>query len=170
MIDSTAAILLVEDNDDDEFLMKRALAAAGVTNPLRIVRDGEEAVQYLGGEAAFRDRGAFPLPQLVFLDLKLPLRSGLEVLEWIRGRSAFDSLIVVVLTSSAEPADMRRAYQLGANSYLVKPLTTEQLKNLALALEWEWAGAGAPGQAGGGPAPQALAEALRAPRAAFSPS
>jgi CheY-like chemotaxis protein len=138
MINSAAAILLVEDNEDDVFLLKRALTAAGVANPVCVARDGEEAVEYLAGEGRFGDRAAFPLPQLVFLDLKLPLRSGHEVLAWIRERSVFDSMIVVVLTSSAEASDVRRAYNLGANSYLVKPLTTQQLVNLAAALDWDW--------------------------------
>jgi len=131
-------ILLVEDNEDDVFLMKRALKSAGVVNPMNVVTDGEQAVHYLAGEGAFSDRAANPLPAVVFLDLKLPFRSGHEVLAWIRAQKALESLVVVVLTSSDEPSDLRRAYSLGANSYLVKPLTPKQLANLADAFNWSW--------------------------------
>jgi CheY-like chemotaxis protein len=133
-----SAILLVEDNEDDVFLTKRALAGAGVVNPVFVVQDGQEAVSYLAGEGAFTDRATYPLPALVFLDWKLPLKSGHEVLKWIREQSALESLVVVVLTSSNEPADLRRAYSLGASSYLVKPLTLPQLTSLAEALGWRW--------------------------------
>ncbi len=131
-------ILLVEDSDDDVFLMKRTLNAAGVVNPVQVVTDGEQAVDYLAGNGAYANRAAHPLPAVVFLDLKLPLRSGLEVLAWLRAQSAFESLLVIVLTSSDEPSDLRRAYSLGASSYLVKPLTPKQLLTLAQAFDWKW--------------------------------
>jgi CheY-like chemotaxis protein len=131
-------ILLVEDNEDDVFLMKRALKLAGVANPMVVVTDGEQAIDYLAGEGKYTDRQTFPMPAVVFLDLKLPLRSGHEVLAWIRGQKSLESLVVVVLTSSDEPSDLRRAYSLGANSYLVKPLTPKQLSNLADAFNWSW--------------------------------
>lgn len=132
------AILLVEDNDDDVFLMKRTLTAAGVHNPVFVVNDGEQAIDYLAGNGPYADRHAHPLPVVVFLDLKLPLKSGLEVLAWIRAQRELESLLVLVLTSSDEPSDLRRAYSLGASSYLVKPLTPVQLTNLAQAFHWEW--------------------------------
>lgn len=132
------AILLVEDNEDDVFLMKRALKAAAVTNPLHVVDNGQMAIDYLAGTGEFADRTAHPLPALVFLDLKLPLVSGTEVLAWIRKQKEFEGLIVVVLTSSNEPADLNRCYQLGANSYVVKPPTAEQLLDLAKSFRWYW--------------------------------
>jgi len=132
------AILLVEDSEDDAFLMKRTLNAAGVANPVFVVTDGEQAVDYLAGNGVYADRAAYPLPAVVFLDLKLPLKSGHEVLAWIRAQNAFESLLVIVLTSSDEPADLRRAYSLGASSYLVKPLTPKQLITLAQAFDWKW--------------------------------
>lgn len=133
-----SAILLVEDNEDDVFLMKHALAAAGVANPVFVVDNGPDAIEYLSGTGAFRDRAAHPMPAIVFLDLKLPLMSGHEVLAWIRNQRQLESLVVVVLTSSNEPADVRRSYSLGANSYLVKPLTGAQIVDLAKALNWTW--------------------------------
>ena len=132
------AILLVEDSDDDIFLMKRTLSVAGVVNPLHVVTDGEQAISYLAGEGIYADRSTYPLPAVVFLDLKLPLVSGHEVLAWIRGQSKFESLLVIVLTSSDEPSDLRRAYSLGASSYLMKPLTAKQLVTLAAAFDWKW--------------------------------
>lgn len=135
---NTMTILLVEDNEDDVFLMKRALKSAGIVSPLQVVEDGQKAIDYLEGVGAFAVRTAHPLPALIFLDLKLPLVRGLDVLEWLRGDDRFKSIIVVVLTSSEEPSDLSNAYKLGANSYLVKPPTPEQLEELAKAFKLYW--------------------------------
>ena len=132
------SILLVEDNEDDVFLMKRALKGAHIINPLYSVEDGQQAVDYLAGHGQFDDRKKYPFPAIVFLDLKLPLKSGLEVLEWIRSQPEFENLVVLVLTSSNEPTDLKRAYSLGANSYLVKPPTAAALLDLAKAFKWYW--------------------------------
>lgn len=132
------AILLVEDNEDDVFLMKRALKSANIGNTLSVVEDGQRAIDYLSGDGAFSDREKYPFPAVVFLDLKLPLKSGLDVLEWIRQQPQFENLVVLVLTSSNEPSDLKRAYALGANSYLVKPPTAAQLLELAKAFKWYW--------------------------------
>jgi CheY-like chemotaxis protein len=132
------ALLLVEDNEHDVFLMKRALKQAEIQNPLYVVGDGEEAVDYLAGNGAFNDRQMYPFPSLVFLDLKLPFKSGHDVLAWIRQQAELVELVVVVLTSSDEPSDISRAYKLGANSYLVKPPTLMQLRDLAKSFKWYW--------------------------------
>lgn len=133
-----SAILLVEDNEDDVALTKHALKAARVTNPVYVVDTGADAIDYLSGANEYRDRMKYPLPSLVFLDLKLPLVSGHEVLAWIRAQRHLESMVVVVLTSSDEASDVRRSYSLGANSYLVKPLTARQLLDLARAFNWPW--------------------------------
>jgi CheY-like chemotaxis protein len=132
------AILLVEDNDDDVFLMKHALTSAGISNPIFVVETGQLAVDYLSGTGEYQERSRFPMPVIVFLDLKLPLMSGHEVLAWIRGQRQLETLLVVVLTSSDEPSDVRRSYSLGANSYLMKPLTARQLVDLSKAFNWSW--------------------------------
>ena len=132
------AILLIEDNEDDLFLMKRALKEAGFNNPLYTVQDGEQAVEYLGGTGQFSDRARYPLPALVFLDLKMPMKSGHEVLAWLRTKSDLESTVVVVLTSSDEGPDVKKAYSLGADSYLVKPPTGEKLNKLSKAFNWSW--------------------------------
>jgi CheY-like chemotaxis protein len=132
------AILLVEDNEDDVFLMKRALKTAQIHNPVHVVEDGQQAEDYLAGNGSFANREKHPFPAIVFLDLKLPLKDGLEVLQWIRSQEKFENLVVLVLTSSNEPSDLKRAYGLGANSYLVKPPTASQLLDLAKAFKWYW--------------------------------
>lgn len=114
-------LLLVEDNEDDVFIFQRAFRHAKVTNPLQVVRDGEEAMDYLFGREQFADREKHPLPKLVFLDLKLPLRGGLEVLQALREDVGLADLSVVILTSSAEERDVARARELAAQAYLVKP-------------------------------------------------
>lgn len=113
-------ILIVEDSDDDLFFFRRLFAKAGIKSPVSVVTDGRQATAHF--EAALN--GTLPqkppMPRIVFLDLKLPLRSGFEVLQWIRTQPALKSVIVVVLSSSAEVRDVRQAYDLGAQGYLVK--------------------------------------------------
>ena len=138
MTKTAGAILLVEDNEDDVFLMQRALKGANISNPLYVVEDGREAVNYLAGEGQYADRSAYPIPSIVFLDLKLPMLRGHEVLAWIRSQPQLENVVVVVLTSSNEPSDLKEAYRLGANSYVVKPPTAEQLLDLAKAFKWYW--------------------------------
>lgn len=138
MATTNRAILLVEDNEDDVFLMKRALQGAHVANPLYVVEDGQAAEDYLTGAGKFADREAHPMPAIVFLDLKLPYISGHDVLAWIRRQKDLDGLVVIVLTSSNEASDLSRCYALGANSYLVKPPTPDQLEDLAKAFKWYW--------------------------------
>jgi CheY-like chemotaxis protein len=117
-----ASILLVEDDPDDVLLVKRALELAGARITLAVARDGDEAVAYLGGARRPAGDGDLPLPCLVLLDLKLPRRSGHEVLEWLRGQPVLRRLPVIVLTSSDQQRDIDHAYDLGVNSYLVKPV------------------------------------------------
>src|SRR5688572_28368951 len=100
---TAGAILLVEDNEDDVFLMQRALKVARITNPLFVAEDGQQAVDYLAGAGRYTDRTRFPIPAIVFLDLKLPVLRGHEVLAWIRKQPHLENLVVVVLTSSSAP-------------------------------------------------------------------
>jgi CheY-like chemotaxis protein len=135
---SVPTILLVEDNEDDAFLMVRALKSAGVELPLRIVADGREALNYLSGVEQYAERSAHPMPGLVFLDIKLPQVSGLEVLRWLRGLPELRRIVVIILTSSNHPGDVREAYELGANSYVVKPASYQQLVDFARAFKAYW--------------------------------
>src|SRR5881394_123062 len=118
-----ATILLAEDDPNDVILFQRAMARASLSAySLKVVRDGEEAISYLGGQAIHADRHLYPLPALLLLDLKMPRKSGLEVLSWLRKQPQLRHLIVVFLTSSNNSEDIRLAYEAGANSYLVKPV------------------------------------------------
>jgi CheY-like chemotaxis protein len=131
-------ILLIEDDPNDVFLFERALKAANVTRPVQIVNDGETALAYLNGHSQFSDRKTFPLPSLVFLDLKLPTMSGFEILTWLRQQPRFKRLQVIVLTGSPLTIDIYRAYELGADAYLVKPISTETLASLQKTVDISW--------------------------------
>lgn len=135
---SAYPILLVEDSPDDALLIQRAFRKANLANPVQLVRDGEEAVAYLGGAPPYDDRTRFPLPVFMLLDLKLPRRSGLEVLAWVRQESVVKRLPVVVLTSSRESVDVNRAYDLGVNSYLTKPVGFEALLEMVRNVNLYW--------------------------------
>ena len=135
---SDKTILLVEDNPDDEALTLRAFKKQKITNPVVIARDGVMALDYLFGTGAFAGRDSSDTPQVVLLDLKLPKRSGFEVLTWVRAQPGLKRLPVVVLTSSRELEDVDRAYELGANSYLVKPVRFEDLLEMVKTIGMYW--------------------------------
>lgn len=132
------AILYVEDEENDAHFLKRAFRVAGINNELRIVTDGQQAIDYLTGEKQFRDRCEFPLPGLVLLDLKMPYRSGFDVLKWVRSNPVFKNLIIVIYTSSNQPRDITMAYDLGANGYLVKQGNPDQLASIVQAVRDYW--------------------------------
>lgn len=133
-------IFLVEDDEDDVFFMTRALKDAGIFNILHVAPDGQQAIDFLSGAGELLDRSKHPLPSLVFLDLKLPRRNGHDVLSWIRAQQFLEGLVVLILTTSAEERDIRRAYKLGANAFLVKPPTPEQLTGLLNTVKAFWFG------------------------------
>jgi len=124
-------VLVVEDDPNAVLLLDRALHRVGLQIPVVVVRDGDEAVEYLSGRGRFGDRGKFPLPCLILLDLKLPRKSGFEVLEWLRAQPDLEKTSVVVMTSSSHPADRKRAFELRAAAYLVKPIGFTELVAMA---------------------------------------
>lgn len=126
-------ILLVEDNPVDLDLTRRAFNRRRLANPLEVARDGEEAVDYLR-----RWEEGAPIPVLILLDLKLPRVDGLEVLRRCKGHPLYRSIPVVVLTTSDEDRDIETAYQLGANSYIVKPVEFEKFVEVAAQIEVYW--------------------------------
>ena len=132
------SILLAEDRDDDVLLIRKAFASAYIPNPLYVVRDGEEAIAYLAGEHRYANRDEYPLPRLLLLDLKMPRMDGFDVLKWVREQPSLKTLRVVVLTSSNDLRDVTKAYQLGANSFLVKPLDFQNLMALTKTIEGHW--------------------------------
>ncbi|MGF1479337.1 MAG: response regulator [Cyanophyceae cyanobacterium] len=135
MVIDPPTILLVEDDSNDVLLIERAFRKANVNTQIEIVADGDEAIAYLTQQSLARSDA---LPALVLLDLKLPRRSGLEVLEWVRQQPLLKRLLVVVLTSSRESPDIARAYDLGVNSYLVKPVVFDDLVILATYIHQYW--------------------------------
>ena len=131
-------ILHVEDDPNDVLLVERAIKKANSPVVLRSVGDGDKAVAYLRGDESFSNREQFPLPSLVLLDLKMPRKSGLEVLGWIREQPELKRLPVVVFTSSKHDQDINRAYDLGANSYLVKPVGFDALLETVKQIQSYW--------------------------------
>lgn len=129
--------LLAEDSENDAFLMQTAFKKAALPNPLRVVSDGEEAIAYLQGTGRYADRAEFPLPIVVLLDLKMPRKSGFEVLEWIRKQPTLKRLVVIILTASNRSVDADRAFDLGANFYLTKPSKFDELVEMTKCLH-EW--------------------------------
>ena len=131
-------VLLVEDNPVDVMLLRRALNKIAASSELQTVNDGQAAIDYLAGAGQYSDRSRFPTPYVIVLDLKLPRKSGFEVLRWLRTSSAYPHLPVVVLTSSREDQDLQRAYASGANSYLLKTLNADDLTRMAGILHQYW--------------------------------
>jgi CheY-like chemotaxis protein len=131
-------ILYVEDEEADVFLFQRACKKAGLESPVNAVSDGQIAIDYLSGTGGFGDRRQHPMPTLILLDLKLPRLSGFEFLDWLRRQPKLRTLVVVVFSSSADPRDVQRAYELGANSFIQKPSDLEQTVELARLFKAWW--------------------------------
>lgn len=143
-------VLAAEDEESDAFMLGIAFERAGLTNPLVIVRDGQEAVDYLTGQGAYAERAAYPMPALVLLDLKMPRMNGLEVLTWMEDRPEFADLPAVVLSSSSDQSDIRRARAAGAQDYFVKPHSIRGLIDIVEALRTRWLSDGDQRRATGG--------------------
>ena len=132
-------VLLVEDDLNDIFLVKRAFKMAQVKNPLQIATDGQEAILYLKGEAKYSDRETYPLPKLIVMDIKMPRKTGFEVLEWVKGNGGpLRRIPIVIVSSSGNPADINRAYELGANAYMVKPVDYRAVEHLFHSITQYW--------------------------------
>ncbi len=123
-------ILLAEDEDDEAFLLQRALKKAAITNPVQRVKNGDEVIEYLSGTGHYADRTQYPQPVIVLLDLNMPKKSGFEVVEWIRQQPTLRSLAVDIFSGSSRNEDIDRALRLGSNLYLKKPITILELDQL----------------------------------------
>src|SRR5581483_1836116 len=130
-------ILIAEDSENDALLLQMALKRAGIKERVYVVADGVEAIAYLRGEGKYKDRSKFPFPNVLFTDLKMPRMSGFEVLQWLRSNPECFIIPIIVLSASQLDDDIRKAYQLSANAYLVRPGKFEDLqKILKLAFEF----------------------------------
>lgn len=135
-------ILLVEDSRDDAFFLRRAFLKAGFAHPIVDVRNGQQAVNYLSGNASYADRSLYPLPGLVVVDLKMPLMDGFELLGWLQSRPELEGLPAIVISSSALPTDREKAIKLGARDYFVKPNDPADLIGLVADLHEKWMNGG----------------------------
>jgi CheY-like chemotaxis protein len=132
------SILLVEDNDDDAMLFEKVVAKANLGIQTRRVHNGQEAIDYLLGFGHFSDRGQFPVPDIVMLDLKMPICDGFDFLNWKRDHVSFAQLPTIVMTSSELPMDIRRSYELGAHSFTMKVRASDSLRDRVNALREWW--------------------------------
>ncbi len=131
-------VLLVEDNADEVLLIQRAFRKAEISASLQVLNNGEQAIAYLSRQSPYDDRDCYPLPVLILLDLKLPRRSGAEVLSWLRQQPGLKRIPVVILTASSEYADVNQLYDLGVNAYLVKPIRFDRLVEMTNILNLHW--------------------------------
>lgn len=131
-------VLIVEDDENDAYFIQRAFIASGVSHTPRAVVNKEEAIRYLEGVGAYRDREQFPFPKILVTDIKMPGGSGLELLAWIRDHPELRIIPTVVMSSSSQVEDVKCAYCLGANAYLCKPIDHEKFKDVFGALLRFW--------------------------------
>lgn len=135
---SQFTVLLVEDDLNDIFLVKRAFKRAQVTNPLQVVTDGAEAIQYLQGKGKYADRRTYPLPKLIVMDIRMPRKTGFEVLEWVKNDGQLKRIPIIIVSSSDSPQEINRAYELGANAYMIKPMDFKSVENLFQSITHYW--------------------------------
>lgn len=120
-------ILYAEDDPNDVMIFKMGFGRATLPHTLHVVDDGQAAIDWLSGKDGFEDRKKFPMPEVVIVDLKMPKKNGFDVLQWVRSKPDLENLPVIVLSSSDDPRDVKRAYSLGATSYFVKSSTLQEL-------------------------------------------
>lgn len=131
-------VLIAEDNPEDALLLRKALERAGMRSQTRFVHDGDEVLLYLQGLGAYANRTANPLPTMIILDIKMPKKTGLEVLEWLAANPEFAIVPTIVMSSSNLESDIRQAYRLGANTYFVKPNSFDDLVTTMRNLRAYW--------------------------------
>jgi CheY-like chemotaxis protein len=138
-VDANLLILIIEDDPNDVIILKHALTRAGINNPVKVVQDGKEAIDYMRGEGKYRDRFQYPFPKVIFSDLKMPRMGGFDVLHWLRTHPECSVIPVIILSASKQDEDIKRAYQMGANAYLVKPSQIEDLQEMVKTAFKFWA-------------------------------
>lgn len=132
------AVLIVEDFEDDAKLLELLLTSAGIINPIQTVLSAEQAIAYLEGAPPYWDRAKYPLPMVIFLDLKLPGIDGFDFLRWLRAHPLLKAAFIVILSATGDLISVQAAYALGANSFLVKPCRPADLENLIICYPTFW--------------------------------
>jgi CheY-like chemotaxis protein len=135
---SEKLILIVDDQESDQRILARLLQRLGVLNPIHLLRDGHEAIRYLNGDGPYSDRGKYPFPAIIFLDLKLPVLDGWEVLDWVHSIGLKGETRIFVYSEIKDTPEIRRVYSMGADSYLGKPLKELELMNLIYHFPNHW--------------------------------
>ena len=138
MANGRPTLLIVEDSEDDIFFVQRIFQQIGARCDLQFARDGIEAIDYLSGKGRFSDRGAYPLPTVILMDLKMPRMNGFEVLEWMQKQPEIKLIPTVVVTSSTLQEDVTRAYRLGANAVMNKPVDKDSLTQMLKTFHVYW--------------------------------
>ncbi len=138
MDETNYTILLVEDDDNDATLVRMAFQKNAILNPVQWAKDGLEAVAYLNGDGAFANRQIYPFPEVLILDLKMPRMGGLELLGWIRDHPEYRVIPTIIMTSSRMEGDIEKAYSLGANTYMVKPASFDELARMVKSAHEYW--------------------------------
>lgn len=139
-MDQDLTILVADDDENDVILLQRALLKNAIVNSVQVCCNGQQAIDYLSGSEPYSDRKKHPFPSIVFLDLKMPRKSGLDVLQWLKAHPECHVIPVIMLTSSREETDITQAYKLGANSYIVKPLDFSEFRIMIKTVcdYWTW--------------------------------
>jgi CheY-like chemotaxis protein len=135
---SGATVLIVDDSEADVFFLVKAMTASNVKNPIFVVRSGKEALDYLKGEGEFANRTRFPFPGIVFLDLRMSPIDGFQILWWKTRHQEFKKTLFVALSNFDSPAAINEAYAAGANTFLAKPLNSEDVRNIVEAFQVYW--------------------------------
>jgi CheY-like chemotaxis protein len=136
--DGQPVVLVAEDREEDLFLIRRAFEHLGFATPVQYVRDGEQVIAYLSGEGRFSNRAEYPLPNVLLLDLKMPRKTGFDVLKWLQQQPSLSRLRTVVLTTSFDLHEITQAYKLGASSFLTKPLNFTEFKDTIQSIYNYW--------------------------------
>jgi CheY-like chemotaxis protein len=139
ILDRNLTILIAEDSQDDAFFLERACRKIGLKNPVQILTDGNEVLDYLKAEGKYQNRTEYPFPSVMFIDIKMPRVNGFEVLKWLQEHPECKIIPTIMFSSSEQPEDVERAYQLGVNAYLVKPNATAELEEILRSTYDFWA-------------------------------
>jgi CheY-like chemotaxis protein len=131
-------VLLAEDDENDVTFARRSFAQAEISAPLHVVEDGQEVIDFLSGTGKYSDRDRHALPSLLMLDLKMPRKTGMEVLKWIREQERLRGLPIIIFSSSVHPAEIEAAYRIGANAFVVKPSGAPERTELARMIKGFW--------------------------------